>query len=85
MGCSKKNVVFLCLRGLVGFTWGQNFLPSPILSLVFLLNFFIFRVSIFSSSFLSHLSSLLAKKFFCFFFFFFLSIGFFFKLKFFFK
>jgi hypothetical protein len=35
MGCPKKFVVFLCLKGLVGFMWGQNFLPSSILSLVF--------------------------------------------------
>ncbi len=34
-GLPKKKLLFLCLKGLVGFMRGQNFLPSSTLSLVF--------------------------------------------------
>jgi len=42
MGCLKKNCCFLCLKDLIGFMWGQNFLPSSTLSLVFSSSSFFF-------------------------------------------
>ncbi len=83
MGCLKKNCYFLCLRGFSRvYVGSKNFPRSSTLSLVFsscgfsswfslyvvfLLVLLIFRVSIFSSSFLFPLSSLLVI-FFSFFF-----------------
>ncbi len=90
-GLPQKICCFLCLRGLVGFMWGQNFLPSSTLSLVFssssfssysshfqgfhFLKFFSFSFELSSCNFLFLFLLLFKKK----------NNGFFFKLQFFFK
>jgi hypothetical protein len=83
---AHKQLLFFMLEGFSRVYAGSKISPifnsfsGFFLHLVFLCALLIFRVSTFSSSFLSHLSSLLAIFFSCFFCSFFLSNGFFFKL-----